>query len=111
MSPALLVLIAAGVILLALLAARRGGRDRRGDLLGPPKGLAASSRPTPPRPPASAASGGEPGDAPSIDDLADRVGDEARRLARQGRKIEAIKLVRTATRWDLARAKAWVERL
>ena len=111
MSPALIVAIAVGVILLVVLAARRSAADRRGDLLGPPRDLAPSSRPAPAQPPAPEPVGDWPEGAAPIGDLADQVADEARRLVRQDRKIEAIKLVRTATRWDLRKAKEWVERL
>ena len=111
MNPVFIVLVAAGLVLLVLVWARRGRADRRGDLLEPPRNLAASTRPAPLQPPADASTGGWPEGAAPIGDLADQVADEARRLVRQNRKIEAIKLVRTATRWDLRKAKAWVERL
>ena len=111
MSPALIVAIAVGVILLVVLVARRSAADRRGDLLEPPRDLAPSSRPVPAQPPAPEPAADQPEGAAPIRDLADQVADEARRLMRQNRKIEAIKLVRTATRWDLAKAKQWVERL
>jgi len=97
------------VAVLILLLMRRGSADRRGDLLGPPPS-AAKGRPSPPPPTAPPVREWPEGAAP-IGDLADRVAAEARQLLAQDRKIEAIKLVRAATRWDLRTAKEFVERL
>jgi hypothetical protein len=108
----MLVLIAgvAAAVLLVLVVLLRSRSDRRGDLIAPPPGLGRRARPPPP-PPAPPAVGAWPEGAAPIARLADAVGAEARRLLAQGRKIEAIKLVRAATRWDLRTAKEWVERL
>lgn len=111
MSPVLIVFASAGVVLLVVLLAWRRRADRRGDLLEPPRNLAASTRPAPLQPPAGASTRNGPEKTAPIGDLADQVAEEARRLVRQDRKIEAIKLVRTATKWDLRKAKEWVERL
>ena len=107
-----LAIVVAAVLLVVLM--RRGRTDGRGDLLGPPPSLGAKARlaslqtPAAPSPPAERP---WPDGAAPIGDLADRVAAEARRLVAQDRKLEAIKLVRAATHWDLGKAKAWVERL
>ena len=110
----MLYALAAAIIAAAflfLILKQRGASGRRGDLLGPPPDLAAKVRPAPSQIPTPRAGGGRPEGAPSIDDLAEEVAAAARQLVAQGRKIEAIKLVRTATRWSLTEAKEWVERL
>ena len=91
------VLAALGLIflvLLVLLLRRRSG-DR--DLMAPPRH--------------SELPGGRPGHADLGVDLPPEVESEARALLRAGNKIEAIKLVREATRLGLAEAKQLVERM
>ena len=102
--------LAAAVLLVVIVMMRRGGADRRGDLLAPPARLGGKSSPPrlehPTQPPRRWPEGAAP-----IAPLADQVDAEVRRLMAQDRKIEAIKLVRAATHWDLRTSKEWVERL
>ena len=86
--------VAAGVVLLlvlAWLAFRRSG-DR--DLIAPPPSLRTTARPA-----------AAPAPAPAPVDLETQV----RALLATGRKIEAIKRAREATGLGLAEAKDWVE--
>jgi hypothetical protein len=107
-----IVIVAAAAVMLLVLVVllRRGGADRRGDLIAPPPGLGGKAHPPRPTPAPPAIRAWPEGAAP-IGALADAVDAEARRLMALDRKIEAIKLVRAATRWDLRTAKEWVERL
>lgn len=111
--PMLVILgaVGAAVLLLIVLWVRRGGADRRGDLIAPPPGLGRTAGASPPPSQVAASPAHVPRTHADIEGLADKVGAEVRRLMAQDRKIEAIKLVRAATRWDLKRAKDWVERL
>jgi hypothetical protein len=98
------VWIAIGVVLgmLILFGLRRGGPR---DLVQPPQGLGqgAPRRASPPPP---ADGGGEWSGALPAD-----VEAEVRLLLGQGNKIEAIKIVRAATRMGLGEAKELVERM
>ena len=108
---ALVVAIVAAAVLIFILM-RRGARGGRGDLLGPPPGLGARSRPAPPPAPASPAGGEWPDGAAPVVDLRGPAVAAARRLVAQGQKLEAIKLIREANPgWSLGQAKEWVERL
>jgi hypothetical protein len=104
---AFLAILGAGTILLVvILLMRRRGEENRGDLVRPPPGLGRHTRPTAPSTPASGTSSYTPiGEVPAA------VAAEARRLMAQNQKLEAVKLVRSATKWDLGEAKDWVERL
>lgn len=98
------VLIAVGVALLVPLwvVLRRRGAGR--DLIAPPR----YGTPPPPRqspPPAW------PAGAAAIGDLPPELEAEVRALLDQNRKIDAIKIVRQATRLGLREAKEMVERM
>ena len=99
------VLIAAGAIVLALLAfalrRRGGGRD----LIAPPRFDA------PPPAPVQPPSRPWPSGAAPIGDLPAEVAAEVRALLAVDRKIEAIKVARAATGLSLADAKELVERM
>jgi len=99
-------LIAAGVVLLALLALALRRRGRGTDLTAPPR---YATPPPPPRyvPPARP----WPAGAAPIGDLPADLAAEVRALLAEDRKIEAIKLVRQATSLGLAEAKEMVERM
>ena len=98
--------IVAVLLLVMVVLNSRGGGGRRGNLLGPPPGLGRKAGSTPHQPPP------RPGRATSpFANLPDQVAVEARGLVAQNRKIEAVKLVREATRCSLTEAKEWVEAL
>jgi hypothetical protein len=87
--PVLAAIGIAFLVLAALAMRRRGGGER--DLIAPP----------PPR----SVSPGQAGDLPP------EIAAEVRALSQAGRKIEAIKKLRTATGLGLAEAKDLVERM
>jgi hypothetical protein len=92
-----LAVLGIALLALALLALRRRGGGR--DLIAPP-------RPGAPMPPRAWPAGAAP-----IGDLPPEVEAEVRALAAAGNKIEAIKMLRAATRWSLLDAKEAVERM
>jgi len=92
-----IVLLGLGWLGFLWLALRRdGGRD----LAGPPSMAPRASAP-----------GFAPQPLPGPDELPPDVVAEIRRLATEGRKIEAIKLLRERTACSLADGREWVERL
>jgi large subunit ribosomal protein L7/L12 len=91
------VLIAAGAVLLALLALALRRRGRQPDQTDPPRNA------PPPR--------AWPAGAAPIGELPPDLAAEVHALLAQDRKIEAIKLVRQATHLGLREAKEMVERM
>ena len=83
------VLAAIAIAFLALISLARRGRSGERDLIAPPRA-------------------GLGGAAPN---LPPELASEVRVLSASGRKIDAIKRVRTATGCGLAEAKALVERM
>ena len=98
----ILAVLGLAFLLLLVLALRRGGGER--DLIAPP-------RPGSPAPSPPMRAQAWPASAAPIGELAAELDGEVRALLAAGRKIEAIKLVRAATRASLADAKAMVERM
>lgn len=106
---ALAVVVVLVAVLIVIVLLRRGGAGRRGDLLGPPRGLSPTTRAAPPRPSTRPVDRGREVGA-SLDNLPDAVAAEARVLLKHNQKLEAIKLIRETIRCELREAKEWCER-
>ena len=105
--PALAAIGLVVLVLLFLLVARRRVGER--DLIAPPR----LGTPAPPPPPALQVEPHRawPAGAAPIGDVPPELEAELRALLAAGRKLEAIKQLRAATRCSLSEAKETVERM